>query len=77
MVNNPDKPVFTPWDLLKQKSRGTEIVKQFEMAELYIDGLEHHYIISEELKSQLYSLRENEKKKSLPPEPKQDDWLPF
>jgi hypothetical protein len=48
-------------------------VDKFEMAELYIAELENHYTISDELKSQLYSLRDNEKKKSLPSEPVQDD----
>jgi hypothetical protein len=66
MVNNPNKPEFTPADLLKQKSRGKEIVEKFEMAEVYVDDLEHHFAISDELKSQLYSIWENEKKKHEP-----------
>jgi hypothetical protein len=41
-------------------------VDKFEMAELYIDDLQHHFTISEELKSQLYDLWEREKKKSEP-----------
>ncbi|GHV28162.1 hypothetical protein FACS1894176_10570 [Bacteroidia bacterium] len=68
MINNPNKPEFTAGDLLKEKSKGKEIVEKWEMAEQYIDDLEHHYKISEELKSQIYALYESEQKKYNPTE---------
>jgi hypothetical protein len=69
MINNPNKPVFSSGDLLKEKSKGKEIVEKRETAEFYIDALEHQYSISDELRSQLYSLYEREKKKYLPLNP--------
>jgi hypothetical protein len=63
--------------LLKEKSKGREIVDKWGTPEIYIVELEKHYKISEQIKSQLYDLRTRENEKHLFSTPKTDDELPF